>query len=178
MPSLIIAASEENALKIHQTTMVVGATLMITLAAALAGCGGGSATTPTPSIKPTAPQSASPTVARTATSSPTPPGTAGSVVASSSPGPAVSILSVNSPVHLGETVTLTARSTPGVTCSIQYVHPSGKASTEPQLTPKAVGSDGTVSWSWPISPGTRPLGTGTVSVTCNGSSTQTQILIQ
>ena len=165
-------------MKIHQATMVVAVTVMTTLTIALTGCGGGSATTPTPSIKPSAAQSASPTVARTAITSPTPPGTSASAGASSSPSPAVSILSVNSPVHLGETVTLTARSTPGVTCSIQYVHPSGKASTEPQLIPKAVGIDGTVSWSWPISPGTRPLGTGTVSVTCNGASTQTQILIQ
>ena len=165
-------------MKIHQATMVVGATLVVTLAAALAGCGGGSAASPTPSIKPSAALSASPTVARTATSSPTPPGPSASAGASSSPTSGVSILSVNSPVHLGETVTLTARSTPGVTCSIEYVHPSGKASTEPQLIPNVVGSDGTVSWSWPISPGTRPLGTGTVTVTCNGSSAQTQILIQ
>jgi hypothetical protein len=165
-------------LKIHQATMVVGATLVVTLAAALAGCGGGSATTPTPSIKPSAALSASPTVAPTATGSPTPPGASPNAGPSSSPSAAVSILSVNSPVHLGETVTLTARSTPGVTCSIEYIHPSGKASTEPQLIPKAVGIDGTVSWSWPISPGTRPLGTGTVSVTCNGASSQTQILIQ
>lgn len=164
-------------MKTHQARMVVGAMLMVTLAAALAECGG-SATTPTPSVKPTAARSASPIVAFTSTSSPTPPAGSASPAGSPSPSPAVSILSVNSPVHLGETVTLTARATPGATCSIQYVHPSGKTSTEPQLTPKTVGSDGTVSWSWPISPATRPLGTGTVSVICNGESSQTQILIE
>ncbi len=165
-------------MKIHQATMVVGAMLMVTLAAALAGCGGGSATTQSPTVEPTVARSASPGIARTATSSPTPPGASASPATSSGPSTEVSILSVTSPVHLGETVTLTARSTPGMTCSIEYIHPSGKTSTEPQLTPTAVGSDGTVSWSWPISPGTRPLGTGTVTVTCNGSSAQTQILIQ
>jgi hypothetical protein len=165
-------------LKIHQATMVIAATLVVTFAAALAGCGGGGTTTPTPSVKPSAARSGSPIVASTATSSPTPPGASASPAGSPGPSPVVSILSVNSPVHLGETVTLTAQAAPGVTCSIEYVHPSGKTSTEPQLIPKAVGSDGTVSWSWPISPGTKPLGTGTVSVTCPGASAQTQILIQ
>ncbi len=165
-------------MKIHQATMFVGAMLMVTLAAALAGCGGGSATIQSPTVEPSVAQSTSPGIARTATNSPTPRGASASPATSSGPSTEVSILSVTSPVHLGETVTLTARSTPGVTCSIEYVHPSGKTSTEPQLTPKAVGSDGTVSWSWPISPGTKPVGTGTVTVTCNGASSQTQILIQ
>jgi hypothetical protein len=71
----------------------------------------------------------------------------------------------------------TAKAAPGLTCTIVYTHPSGKASTSAGLDPVVVGSDGTASWTWPISAGTKPLGNGNVTITCGGISASVPIKI-
>ena len=97
---------------------------------------------------------------------------------SASPGSGVvSIVSVTSPVSLGATASVTARADPGAVCSITYTHPSGKTSTASGLDPKAAGSDGTVTWNWLISNGTKPVGNGGVDVTCDGYAAHATIVI-
>jgi hypothetical protein len=129
----------------------------------------GSATLSTNSLasSPAPSRSAVPTAAPTATV-PTP--------GRSAPG-SVTITSLTSPVTLGGFATLTAQTSPGALCSIVYKHPSGKVSTIMGLDPKAAGSDGGVSWTWQISTGTKPVGNGLVTVTCNNASVEATIVI-
>ena len=67
--------------------------------------------------------------------------------------------------------------TPGASCSILYTHPSGKPSTAAGLDPKTADPDGTVTWTWLISPNTLPLGKGSVKVTCGDDIATTTITI-
>jgi hypothetical protein len=89
----------------------------------------------------------------------------------------VTITSLASPVSLGGLATLSAQTSPGALCSIVYRHPSGKISTIMGLDPKAAGSDGAVSWTWQISTGTKPVGNGLVTVTCDDASVEATIVI-
>ena len=97
------------------------------------------------------------------------------------PGPSAAgsmiITSLTSPVSLGGFATLTAQTSPGALCSIVYKHPSGKISTVMGLDPKAAGSDGAVSWTWQIVTGTKPVGNGLVTVTCDDVSAEATIVI-
>ena len=77
----------------------------------------------------------------------------------------------------GGTAHATAKAAPGLTCTIVYVHPSGKTSVAAGLDPAVVGPDGVASWSWLISATTTPLGDGTVTVTCGGVSASAPIKI-
>ncbi len=118
-------------------------------------------------------------------SSPSPPRSAAATAAPRAPVPtparsaagSVTITSLTSPVSLGGTATLTAQTSPGAVCSIVYKHPSGKTSTVMGLDPKAAGSDGAVSWTWQIVTGTKPVGNGSVTVTCDDASVQATIVI-
>ena len=94
----------------------------------------------------------------------------------SAPG-SVTITSLTSPVSLGGFATLTAQTSSGALCSITYKHPSGKISTIMGLDPKAAASDGGVSWTWQISTGTKPVGNGLVTVTCDDVSVEATIVI-
>jgi hypothetical protein len=80
--------------------------------------------------------------------------------------------------RLGDLATAAMHTTPGASCSIVYIHPSGKVSTQGGLTPKAAGADGSVSWTWLISPQTVPTGTGTVTVTCGSDKESASITIR
>jgi hypothetical protein len=68
------------------------------------------------------------------------------------------------------------QTTPGASCSISYRTPAGTSSTAQGLTSRSADANGMVSWSWSIGPTTRP-GTGTVTVSCNGTSASSPIQI-
>jgi micrococcal nuclease len=68
------------------------------------------------------------------------------------------------------------RTNPGADCSIRYVTPHGTISRAAGLVNQTADSDGNVSWTWKIGSHTEP-GTGSVTVTCNGSSATTAISI-
>jgi hypothetical protein len=143
--------------------------LLIASSLALVACGGDSSNSATPTP---ATASVSPATPQASASS----GPAGSsATASAASGPGVRITSITSPVALGGMATLTAQTSPGASCSIVYIHPSGKTSTARELTPKSAASDGKVAWTWLISTGTSPVGDGTVTVTCDGFSAQAPI---
>jgi len=89
-----------------------------------------------------------------------------------------SIVALTSPVAVGQTANITAQATPGASCSIVYTHPSGKTSTATGLDPKTADANGTVTWTWLISPQTKPLGNGKVVVTCGGKPAEATIVIQ
>jgi hypothetical protein len=161
----------EKLLKIHRGAIVLAATLVV------AACGGGGSSAPTTNVTSTVSSSASPHSSTAATNAPS--SAVSSPASSSSPNAGqVSIVSLTTPVGLGATATLTASAIRGLTCTIVYIHPSGKTSVAAELIPKVVGSDGLVSWSWLISPGTAPVGIGKVTVTCNGVSAEAPIAIQ
>lgn len=69
----------------------------------------------------------------------------------------------------GGRASVTARTTPGASCSIVYTTPAGTRSTAQGLTTRTADTSGSVSWTWDISPTTR-LGDGSVVVTCGGAS--------
>lgn len=65
---------------------------------------------------------------------------------------------------------------PGATCSIGYVTPAGTQSQAQGLVVRTADGSGYVSWSWSIGSRTRP-GTGSVTVTCDGVSARSSIVI-
>lgn len=78
---------------------------------------------------------------------------------------------------IGGTASATMRTTPGSSCGIVYIHPSGKKSTLRSLVTKTAAADGTVSWTWSIDPGTKPPGQGSVTVTCGSDQATVPITI-
>jgi hypothetical protein len=76
----------------------------------------------------------------------------------------------------GGRATVVVQTTAGASCSISYRTPAGTSSSAQGLTAKTADSNGIVSWTWEIGTATRP-GTGTVMVTCNGTSAQSSIQI-
>jgi len=123
---------------------------------------------PTPSSTP-APTATQPP--RTATSAPPAPPTAPPAQ------PAVAIVSVTSPVGQNQNATVVAQTSPGASCSITYVVPSGNVSEASGLGPATANASGSVQWTWKIGGSTAP-GTGTITVRCAGASAQTSIIIQ
>ncbi len=120
-----------------------------------------------------------PLVAPTATPAPLPPTvksdpTAAPVAQQPSSG-TVKFIAVNG-VPRGNRASATVQAPPGVTCSIEYTVPSGRSSTAQGLDPKTVGSGGTISWNWLIS-GNTGRGTGTITVTCGGTTISSPITI-
>jgi hypothetical protein len=87
----------------------------------------------------------------------------------------VQILSVSG-ARPGGTASARVQTTPGASCSISYRTPAGTSSTAQGLTSKVADSNGVADWTWNIGPSTRP-GTGSVTVTCNGTSASSPIQI-
>jgi hypothetical protein len=77
----------------------------------------------------------------------------------------------------GGTASVTVQTSPNTACSIDYFGPNGADRFEfGTLRTKTSDANGVVSWSWPISRFT-PLGSGTVTVHCNGVGASTPIAI-
>lgn len=76
----------------------------------------------------------------------------------------------------GGIASATVQTTPGASCSIEFLTPAGPPSSDQGLVAKQADSSGAVSWSWRI--GSRSsLGIGTVTVTCDGTRASTTIPI-
>lgn len=76
------------------------------------------------------------------------------------------ILSVTSPVFRGSYITVTAKTSPNASCSIQAVYKSGPSSAQ-GLEPRNADANGSVSWTWKVGSRTTP-GVWPIHVTCNG----------
>jgi endonuclease YncB( thermonuclease family) len=94
-----------------------------------------------------------------------------------SSGPVVPVSIVKEPgtVDVGE-VSVTAKTEPGTTCSIEVLYKSGPSSAS-GLAPKKAGSDGQVSWTWKVSSQTA-AGTWPVTVTCGGGQAATTLTVR
>jgi len=84
---------------------------------------------------------------------------------------------LTSPVGRGGNVSATIRTAAGAACSIGYVTPSGNKSTAQGLVSETADANGVCAWTWKISSSTKP-GTGTVTITANGSTQSFPIAIQ
>ena len=118
------------------------------------------------------PLAASPT-SPAGTATPTPPV---STPAATSPPTAlgVSFVSLPDPAPLGGVAHLEAKTSPGASCVIAVVWPSGNKSGAGGLkTNPTAGADGLVSWDWNVASTTKP-GTAKTTMTCtlNGTSAQ------
>jgi hypothetical protein len=79
----------------------------------------------------------------------------------------------------GGRASVTVATTPGATCSVQYVTPAGSKSTaagQGAGVTKTVGQDGQPTWSWEIGPATRS-GSGSVTANCSTGTSTTPITI-
>jgi hypothetical protein len=79
----------------------------------------------------------------------------------------------------GGRASVTVETTPGATCSVQYVTPAGSKSTaagQGANVSKTVGPDGQASWSWDIGPSTGS-GSGSVTANCSTGTATTPIII-
>ncbi|HUX86747.1 MAG TPA: hypothetical protein VMW65_07070, partial [Chloroflexota bacterium] len=92
-----------------------------------------------------------------------------------STNPAVTFLSVQG-APPGGIAHVSVRTAANAACTIQYITPRGVVSPSRDLVPKTADANGLVSWSWLIGLNT-PLGTGAVTVTCNGQSATASITI-
>jgi len=129
---------------------------------------------PSPSLGPT--PSPKPSAERTATPLPTEPPTPNQPPATEEPQPTeppptqpvpsttVQLTVVGAPP--GGNASASVQTSPGASCSITYVTPSGAVSGAQGLEPKTADANGFASWTWKIGPSTKP-GTGTVKVTCD-----------
>jgi hypothetical protein len=108
-----------------------------------------------------------------ATGSATPGAGAATTPASGTPVP-LTLVSLNTPVAVGANVTLSARTQPGISCSLTYNEPNGAASNAEGLGGKNADSSGLVSWTWRISPTAQP-GNGTARIVCGSSTATLQI---
>jgi hypothetical protein len=68
----------------------------------------------------------------------------------------------------GGTARTTISTTPRAHCTIEYLTPTGAASSAEGLTAKTADEQGSVSWSWQIEADT-PRGVGIVTVRCDGA---------
>jgi hypothetical protein len=100
--------------------------------------------------------------------------------AESTQPPAVSgftLVSLSSPVGRGGNASATIQTATGAACSIGYVTPAGTNSTAQGLVSETADGSGVCAWTWKISSSTKP-GTGTVTITANGSRQSFPIVIQ
>jgi micrococcal nuclease len=88
----------------------------------------------------------------------------------------LTISSVTSPVSRGSNVTLSAKTSPGASCTITVNYKSGPSKAS-GLGPKTADSSGVVSWTWKVGSGTT-LGTWPISVTCNGVTQTTTFTVR
>ncbi|WP_416825430.1 hypothetical protein [Ectobacillus polymachus] len=87
----------------------------------------------------------------------------------------VEIFSVSSPAPRNSTATLRAKVTPGATASIAIHYKSGDSHAQ-GLEPKQADANGNVSWSWHVG-GNTTLGSVSITVMCNGASSDTQFTV-
>jgi len=76
----------------------------------------------------------------------------------------------------GGTARVSVQTSPGASCTIAYVTPSGTTSRAQGLGPQIADADGVITWSWDIGPSTRP-GIGSVTASCGGQSATSPIPI-
>ena len=69
-----------------------------------------------------------------------------------------------------------ALTSPGASCSIDFITPSGNASRALGLEPRSADSTGQAHWSWRVGPSTR-RGTAQVTVTCDGARASAPLAI-
>jgi hypothetical protein len=160
----------------------IGVVLIALLAAACAQPAAAPTATPRPTAAPTvtpAQPTATP-VPPTATRPPTPIPPTPTPVPPAPPTPTVTTPTTSFVSLVGGRPGGTARAVvqalPGASCSIVYVTPAGTVSQAQGLVNKTGDKAGRVEWSWIIGTATRP-GTGTVTVTCNGSTARSPIQI-
>jgi hypothetical protein len=85
----------------------------------------------------------------------------------------VRFVTLPDPAVPGSTATMTARTSPGATCSAKVTWPSGTVSAAAGLKPTpTAGDEGLVSWTWNVGRTTKP-GTAKASVTCRLGSSAT-----
>lgn len=89
---------------------------------------------------------------------------------------ALEILSVTSPVAAGSTASLTAKTSPGVSCSITVRYKSGPSKAK-GLENKTAGSDGEVSWSWGVGSRTSS-GTWPITVKCGDQTLNIEFVVR
>jgi hypothetical protein len=77
---------------------------------------------------------------------------------------------------VGGTATLTAKTAPNASCSIEYFTPSGSFSQASGLIDKTADAQGNVSWSWAVG-SSSAKGQGYVAVTCNNFTVSREITI-
>ncbi len=146
-------------------TPTVSATETVTLSATNSPT---TTASPTPSASPTAEPTPPPTAAQT--QAPTQPPTQAPTAA-----PTVTFTSIiGGPPNSNASATVQA--SPGASCSIRYTTPSGTVSGAAGLESKVADGNGIASWTWKIGGNTNP-GTGSVSVTCNGVTVTSSIII-
>jgi len=74
----------------------------------------------------------------------------------------------------GRYASVSVQTSPNASCTIDYVTPHGTDSVAAGLVPKNADANGQISWVWLIGGRTYP-GTGTVTVTCGGTSASASI---
>jgi beta-lactamase superfamily II metal-dependent hydrolase len=95
----------------------------------------------------------------------------------SAPAPgALEIVSITSPIPAGGNASLTAKTTPGASCSITVYYKSGPSKAQ-GLEPKTADGNGAVAWSWKVGIKTTP-GAWKIVVTCNGLSQEIPFTVQ
>lgn len=114
-----------------------------------------------------------PTAAPVVEATPVPPQQQPAPVA---PGSGVTITNVTG-AEPGGVASVTAQTTPGASCTIRYTTPAQTSSEAEGLGTKTANAAGVVSWSWRISPGTRP-GQGSVTVVCGSGRASSAITIR
>lgn len=94
------------------------------------------------------------------------------------PAPAgYTVISLTSPIITGQDVTLTIKTVPNSACNLTYITPQGVTSNAPGLGATTANAQGICSWTWKITPGTKP-GTGKLYITAGGITGKMDITIQ
>lgn len=88
----------------------------------------------------------------------------------------VEIVSVTSPVIKGSTASLTAKSQPGVMCTITVHYKSGPSKAS-GLEPKTTDGNGNVTWQWKVSANTAS-GDWRIEVSCGSKKTETYFTVK
>jgi LysM repeat protein len=80
-------------------------------------------------------------------------------------------------VSVGGNASVTIETSPGVTCTLDYVTPHGTVSIAQGLGTKMADANGECSWIWKIGTNTLP-GIGTLTITANGVTQSFDIVVQ
>jgi hypothetical protein len=95
--------------------------------------------------------------------------------AASAPSSGLTIIRAPGTVRRGATATVTARTTPGVQCTIVVRYKSGPSRAQ-GLGAKKADAKGDVSWSWMVGTRTTP-GNWPVTITCGGEVASTEVVV-